>query len=85
MAQQTTSQRKFLESEEAARIRESLLHMQTDSSFNTRPSYTANGVVYPDNHMTFAEKHMHYLSEHQDVNAQHYLSNLRLMTRVKQK
>jgi hypothetical protein len=75
----TVSQQKFLDSEEAAQIRSALEKMVFDPLFNTKAQYTAG----TNNSWTFVEKHMQYLSEHPKLNPQHYLSNLRLMTRVK--
>lgn len=74
----TLSQRKFFSSDEAASVRESLQSMVDDPCFNTELPYTAN----PENTRSFVEKHMTYLSLHPKVNPQHYLSNLRLMTRI---
>lgn len=75
----TLSQQKFLDSEEAASVRLSLQSMVADPCFNTELPYTAN----PDNKQSFVDKHMTYLSQHPKLNPQHYLSNLRLMTRIK--
>lgn len=75
----TISQQKFLDSEEATAIRKTLERMVDDPCFNTEATYTATlGEGW-----SFVDKHMKYLSEHPKLNAQHYLSNLRLMTRIK--
>jgi hypothetical protein len=80
-----TTKRKinFFESEEGAEVKRVLGLMASDSSYNTASRYSANSDLYPDNVMTFVDKHMHYLSAHPSTNPQQYISNLRLMTRVK--
>lgn len=78
MMRTTLSQQKFLDSEEAASVRQALQSMVDDPCFNTELPYTAN----PENTRSFVEKHMTYLSLHPKLNSQHYLSNLRLMTRI---
>jgi len=75
----------FKESEEGAAVKQALSKMALDNTYTTESSYNANEMLYPDHDMSFVEKHMHYLSTHQNVNPQQYLSNLRLMTRVRAK
>ncbi|HZL08224.1 MAG TPA: hypothetical protein VFC50_03460 [Candidatus Dormibacteraeota bacterium] len=75
----------FFDSEEGSEVKRELRLMADDSGYTTESSYNANDVLYPGNHMTFVEKHMHYLNTHQNVNPQQYLSNLRLMTKVRQR
>jgi len=78
MAKSLSAQR-FLDSKEAESIRETLANMMTDPEFNTRSMYSpaAGGDVL------FVDKHMEYLSQHTTLNVEHYLSNLRLMTRIR--
>ena len=78
MAKSLSAQR-FLDSEEAKEIRDILTSMMTDPEFNTKSMYSpsAGGDVL------FVDKHMEYLSQHTTLNVNHYLSNLRLMTRVR--
>ena len=78
MAKSLSAQR-FLDSKEALLIRDTLMNMMTDPEFNTRSMYSpaAGGDVL------FVDKHMEYLSQHTTLNVQHYLSNLRLMTRIR--
>jgi hypothetical protein len=73
------SAQRFLDSAEAIEIRVILKKMMTDPAFNTKSMYspTAGGDVL------FVDKHMDYLSQHPTLNVSHYLSNLRLMTRVR--
>jgi len=78
MAKSLSAQR-FLDSKEAESIRVTLSNMMTDPEFNTRSMYSpaAGGDVL------FVDKHMDYLSQHTTLNVEHYLSNLRLMTRIR--
>lgn len=78
MAKSLSAQR-FLDSLEANEIRDILKEMMTDPEFNTKSMYSpaAGGDVL------FVDKHMEYLSQHTTLNVNHYLSNLRLMTRVR--
>ncbi len=73
----------FPESEEGIKTKQQLVMMVTDGTYATVSSYNSNAQLYPDNDISFVDKHMRYLSEHQNVNPQQYLSNLRLMTRVR--
>jgi hypothetical protein len=81
MIPRTYAQRKFLDSEEAAQIKQTLKHMEKNDDYNTTSTYIANGLRYPGNNISFTDKHMRYLSEHPKLNPKHYLSNLRLITR----
>lgn len=78
MAKSLSAQR-FLDSAEAELIRVTLREMMTDPAFNTRAMYSpaAGGEVL------FVDKHMEYLSQHTTLNVTHYISNLRLMTRIR--
>lgn len=73
----------FLESVEGAEIADNLKLMTTDERYNTEPSYSANTDAYPNNLIPFVDKHMAYLSTHPSTNPEHYLANLRLMTRIR--
>jgi len=74
---------KFLDSEEGLEVERILRTMAMDDSYNTESSYSANSERYPDNLIPFVDKHMNYLSTHPSTDPRHYISNLRLMTRVK--
>lgn len=74
---------KFLESEEGLEVERILILMASDDTYNTESSYSANSEMYPDNLIPFVDKHMNYLSSHPTTDPRHYISNLRLMTRVK--
>lgn len=73
----------FFESEEGIEVKKSLQHMAEDLAFNTKSTYSANSTLHPDNRITFVEKHMAYLNTHPAINPREYISNLRLMTRVR--
>lgn len=65
-------------------VREKLRAMIDDPSLNTRASsYSANSDLYPDNKIPFVEKHIAYLMDHPRLDYQQYLSNLRLMLKVR--
>lgn len=73
----------FFESEEGQAIALTLKNMALDEAYNTDSSYSANSELYPDNLIPFVAKHMSYLNAHPSTDPQHYISNLRLMTRVR--
>jgi hypothetical protein len=78
MAKSLSAQR-FLESPEAIRVRTSLEALANDPNYNTKSMYSpAAGGQVP-----FVDKHMDYLSQHLSVNVEQYLSNLRLMTKIR--
>ena len=71
----------FFETEDGAEIERILKIMAKDETYNTKSSYSANGELYPDHQISFVEKHKRYLRAHPTTNPQHYVANLRLMTR----
>lgn len=73
----------FNESEEGKAIRYMLQRMTRDSSYNTAASYSADGDTYPDHLMPFTDKHMNYLNAHPDLDADRYLANIKLMSRIR--
>lgn len=73
----------FLGSELAVQIEEMLRTMAQDSAYNTGSTYSADAEHYPDNLIPFVDKHMNYLKTHPNLDPHHYISNLRLMTRIK--
>jgi hypothetical protein len=74
----------FYESEEGIAVKKALRLMASDNTYTTESSYNANSQLFPGHDMSFVDKHMRYLSMHGNVNPRQYLSNLRLMTRVRQ-
>ncbi len=73
----------FLESIEAVEIKKRLQLMQSDHTFNTHSTYSADETKYPDHQMSFVDKHMTYLATHPGVNPEQYLANLRLISRIR--
>jgi hypothetical protein len=71
------------DSAEGAYVQHELQLMDGDSAFNTNPSYSANTKLYANNSVTFVQKHMTYLNNNPQVDAVMYLSNLRLITRIR--
>jgi len=71
----------FFLTEEGLGIANELQQMATSPLYMTDDSYSADSDKYPNNLRPFVDKHMHYLNTHPSLDAQHYLSNLRLMTR----
>lgn len=57
--------------------------MVKDPAFNTEPTYSSKIDLYPDNLMPFVDKHMAYLCAHAALDPWHYISNLKLMTRIR--
>jgi len=57
--------------------------MTTDDAYNTKPSFSVKSELYPDNLIPFVDKHMDYLRSHPAMDPRQYLSNLRLMTRIR--
>lgn len=71
------------DTEEGAQVRTQLESMHRDSAFMTTASYSANTKLYANNSITFVEKHMAYLNNNPTVDPSLYLSNLRLITKIR--
>lgn len=54
-----------------------------DDSFRTLSGYSIDVNTYPDHKVPFTENHINYLKKHPQVNPKHYLSNLRLMLKIR--
>jgi hypothetical protein len=79
----TTGKRGSFADEQTATETEAILvAMVQDNAYNTDSSYSANSILYPDNIIPFVDKHMQYLRTH-SIDPQYYLSNLRLMVRIR--
>ena len=79
-----TITRKFLATpEQVAKVRKALQELVDDSGYNTEPSYIASTEVYTDHLIPFVEKHMAYLMSHPKCNPEQYISNLRMMTKIR--
>ncbi len=75
----------YFESEEGQKFKLALREMASSNTYITRSGISADMTLYPDQTIPFVEKHMEYLRNHPTVDPEHYLSNLRLMTRVRNK
>ena len=71
----------FVTSEAGVAALATLQEMAKNSNFKTVAGYSANSELYPDNVIPFVDKHMKYLQSHPTVNTDHYLANLKLMTK----
>lgn len=75
----TTKQKEFLDSDIGGKARKELKRMQGDPMYNTQSRFTP----MQNQALSFVDRHMKYLSEHPKLNPDHYLKNIRLMTRLK--
>jgi hypothetical protein len=66
-----------------AEVRQALSLMDGDSSYKTDPGYSSSDTLYPAHQVPFIERHVQYLQNHPKVNPEHYLANLRIMTRIR--
>ncbi len=73
----------FFESEEGIQFEQALRTMVKDMTYSTKSSFSANSELYPDHQIPFVNKHMDYIRSHPSTDPKQYLSNLRLMTRIK--
>jgi len=73
----------FFDTQEAKDIRQRFQGMADSSSYNTESSYSANGILHPDNLISFVDRHMNYLNSHPMLDAEMYLKNVRLMTLIR--
>jgi len=60
-----------------------LEQMEADPLYNTQSRYVADTEKYPDNVITFSQIHMGHLKKLPSVNPHQYISNLKLMTKVR--
>ncbi len=57
--------------------------MANDSSYRTESGHSIDTETYPDNEIPFIQVHLRYLSKHPHVDPTNYLSNLRLMLKIR--
>jgi hypothetical protein len=79
----TKSRIDFYNSEEGIVTLNKLKEMSKSDIYNTEAGYSANAVLYPDKLIPFVDKHMLYLKNHPSINTEHYISNLKLMTKIR--
>ncbi len=60
-----------------------LVTMERDPNLITKPSFTTNKTDWPNNQMPFVAYHVQYVRTHKLVTPEGYLSNLRLMLKVR--
>ncbi len=73
----------FVSDDEKADIKNLLTLLVENDTYNTKSSFSADSVRFPDGQISFVEKHMDYLMCHKGLNPYQYVSNLRLMTRIR--
>lgn len=77
------SRTNFLTSDKGRQVRDELLLMTEDPTYNTASTYSANSLLYADNLMPFVDKHMNYLVSNPALDPDTYLANVKLVTRVR--
>lgn len=70
---------KYLETDAAKAACETLEEMVASPDYHTESSYSPTS----DERVSFIDKHVRYLSTHRNVDYHHYLSNLKLMTKIR--
>lgn len=68
---------------EAPEITQELQVLLEDDSYRTLPGYSIDTAAYPDGTIPFTDFHLDYLKKHPQVDPEHYLSNLRLMLKIR--
>jgi len=76
----TLRAQEFLSSSDGKLVRAELQAMMESEGYNTASTYSP---AAHEGNLTFIDKHMDYLSSHLNVDAAQYVSNLRLITKVK--
>lgn len=76
----TQRAQEFLKSPEGHAAYAELLKMVGDEAYNTASTFSPSAE---NGDLLFVDKHMNYLCTHLGVNTTHYLSNLRLITKVR--
>jgi hypothetical protein len=76
----TQRAQEFLKSEEGQAVYAELCKMVEDDSYNTVSTFSPSAE---DGSLLFIDKHMTYLCTHLSVKSDQYLSNLRLITKVR--
>jgi hypothetical protein len=74
----TSAQKRFYASDAAHAARKALQSLVNSAQYRTDSTYFTTGSK------EFVDRHMYHLSVHPSTNIQGYISNLKLMTRIKQ-
>lgn len=75
----TPAMNKYLESDVAKSVCEELELMVANPNYRTESSYSPSS----EERLSFIDKHLRYLGTHQSLDYRHYISNLKLMTKIK--
>jgi hypothetical protein len=75
----TLRQQDFLDSAAGMAAKSDLKVMAESPDYNTQSQFSSRMV----DGMPFVDRHMQYLCDHPNLNPQQYISNLRLMTKIK--
>jgi hypothetical protein len=67
----------YFETIDGLEILQALKSMARSEEYVTKESYTPHSEVL----LTFVEKHQEFIRKHPNTNAQHYVSNLKIMCR----
>lgn len=59
--------------------------MEADPNLVTEPAFTSNTIEWPTNRMPFVAYHANYIRTHKLIRPEGYISNLRLMLRIRVK
>ena len=76
----TQRAQEFLRSEAGRVVYDELVKMVEDENYNTASTFSPSAE---NGNLLFIDKHLSYLCAHLDVNCAQYLSNLRLITKVR--
>lgn len=76
----TLRAQEFLKSNEGKAVYDELCDMVASNAYNTEPTFSPSAE---GGQLLFIDKHLGYLCSHLGVNAEQYLSNLRLITKVR--
>lgn len=73
----------FPDTDEGRMLIAELKAMVKDGQYMTDSTYISNTDAYPNNQLPFIDKHIEYVRTHPSVDIDMYLSNLRLMTKIR--
>lgn len=73
----------FFETPEGLAIRAKLEQIATSDQYQTQSSYSPNGELYKDNLIPFVEKHLNYIRSRPQLDADKYIANLQILTRIR--
>lgn len=71
----------FFDTDEGLVLKAKLVAIQTSDHYQTSASYSPNSAVYADNLIPFVDKHVNYLLKHPQLDPEHYIANLQILTR----